>query len=90
MKIKSLIVAAVVALFATSSLSAKSLVVYFSRADENYGVGNITEGNTAILANPSAPPTQSDGMNHAIKSPLIIRNGAQSKTPRFTIICMIR
>ena len=49
MKIKSLIVAAVVALFATSSLSAKSLVIYFSRADENYGVGTITEGNTAIL-----------------------------------------
>ena len=45
MKIKSIIVAAVVALFATSSLSAKSLVIYFSRADENYGVGTITEGN---------------------------------------------
>ena len=60
MKIKSLIVAAVVALFATSSLSAKSLVVYFSRADENYGVGNITEGNTAILAKIIAQKTGSD------------------------------
>ena len=60
MKIKSLIVAAVVALFATSSLSAKSLVVYFSRADENYGVGNITEGNTAILAKMIAQKTGSD------------------------------
>ena len=60
MKIKSLIVAAIVALFATSSLSAKSLVVYFSRADENYGVGNITEGNTAILAKIIAQKTGSD------------------------------
>ena len=60
MKIKSLIVAGLVALFATSSLSAKSLVVYFSRADENYGVGNITEGNTAILAKMIAQKTGSD------------------------------
>ena len=60
MKIKSIILAAVVALFATSSLSAKSLVVYFSRADENYGVGNITEGNTAILAKMIAQKTGSD------------------------------
>lgn len=29
--------------------NSKSLVVYFSRADENYAVGNITEGNTAII-----------------------------------------
>ena len=28
----------------------KSLIVYFSRTGEQYGVGNITEGNTAILA----------------------------------------
>ena len=60
MKIKSIIVAAVVALFATSSLSAKSLVIYFSRADENYGVGTITEGNTAILAKMIAQKTGSD------------------------------
>ena len=60
MKIKSIILAAVVALFATSSLSAKSLVIYFSRADENYGVGNITEGNTAILAKMIAQKTGSD------------------------------
>ena len=60
MKIKSLIVAGLVALFATSSLSAKSLVIYFSRADENYGVGNITEGNTAILAKMIAQKTGSD------------------------------
>ena len=29
----------------------KTLVTYFSRGDENYGVGNITVGNTEILAN---------------------------------------
>jgi len=28
----------------------KVLVVFFSRADENYGVGNITKGNTRIVA----------------------------------------
>ena len=68
MKIKSLIVAALVALLvSTSSTTAlfaqsksKSLVVYFSRTDENYGVGNITEGNTAILAKMIAQKTGSD------------------------------
>ena len=68
MKIKSLIVAGLVALLvSTSSTTAlfaqsksKSLVVYFSRADENYGVGNITEGNTAILAKMIAQKTGSD------------------------------
>lgn len=28
----------------------KELVIYFSRADENYGVGNIKVGNTEIIA----------------------------------------
>lgn len=28
----------------------KVLVVYFSKTGEQYGVGNITEGNTAIIA----------------------------------------
>ena len=68
MKIKSLIVAGLVALLvSTSSTTAlfaqsksKSLVVYFSRADENYGVGNITEGNTAFLAKMIAQKTGSD------------------------------
>ena len=54
MKIKSIIAAALVALLAATSAFAqgksKSLVVYFSRANENYGVGTISEGNTAILA----------------------------------------
>lgn len=35
---------------AEKSTTAKSLVVYFSHTGENYGVGVITEGNTAILA----------------------------------------
>ncbi len=28
----------------------KSIVIYFSRADENYGVGYITKGNTEVIA----------------------------------------
>lgn len=64
MKIKSIIVAALVALLAATSAFAqgksKSLVVYFSRADENYGVGTISEGNTAILAKMIAQKTGSD------------------------------
>ena len=28
----------------------KSLVIYFSRADENYAVGYITKGNTEIIS----------------------------------------
>lgn len=28
----------------------KSLIIYFSRADENYAVGNIDKGNTEIIA----------------------------------------
>ena len=64
MKIKSIIAAALVALLAVTSEFAqgksKSLVVYFSRADENYGVGTITEGNTAILAKMIASKTGSD------------------------------
>lgn len=68
MKIKSIIAAVLVALVvstgSTTTLFAqgksKSLVVYFSRADENYGVGTISEGNTAILAKMIASKTGSD------------------------------
>ena len=64
MKIKSIIAAVLVALLAATSTFAqeksKSLVVYFSRADENYGVGTISEGNTAILAKMIASKTGSD------------------------------
>ncbi len=28
----------------------KSLIIYFSRADENYNTGNITKGNTEVVA----------------------------------------
>lgn len=38
----------------------KSLVVVFSRADENYSVGYITKGNTMILAEMIASRTGSD------------------------------
>ena len=51
-------------LFATGGLMAqeksKSLVVYFSLAGEQYAVGNITEGNTAIIAKMIAEETGAD------------------------------
>lgn len=61
---KRIIVAIIVALMAVGSVFAqgksKSLVVYFSRADENYSVGNITEGNTAVIAKMIAEKTGAD------------------------------
>jgi len=38
----------------------KSLVVYYSRTGENYAVGNIVEGNTAIVAKMIAEKTGAD------------------------------
>lgn len=38
----------------------KVLVVYFSRTGENYGVGNIKEGNTKIVAEMIATQTKGD------------------------------
>lgn len=38
----------------------KILVVYFSRTGEQYSVGNITEGNTAIIAKMIAEQTKAD------------------------------
>lgn len=38
----------------------KNLIVYFSRAGEQYSVGNITEGNTAIVAKMIAEKTGGD------------------------------
>ena len=60
MKIKSLIALALVGIMSLASLSAKSLVVYYSRVDENYSVGNISEGNTAVIAKMIAKATGSD------------------------------
>ncbi|MBQ8481186.1 MAG: NAD(P)H-dependent oxidoreductase [Alphaproteobacteria bacterium] len=38
----------------------KALVVYFSRTGEQYSVGNITEGNTAVIAKMIAEQTGAD------------------------------
>lgn len=38
----------------------KGLVVYFSRTGEQYSVGNITEGNTAIIAKMVSEQTKAD------------------------------
>ena len=43
-----------------SSAEAKSLVLIFSRADENYGVGYVEKGNTMILAEMIAEKTNSE------------------------------
>ena len=40
--------------------NSKVLVVYFSRTGEQYSVGNITEGNTAIVAKMIAEKTKGD------------------------------
>ena len=40
--------------------SGKALVVYYSRTGENYAVGNIAEGNTAIVAKMIAQRTGAD------------------------------
>ena len=44
----------------TSSADKKILVVYFSRTGEEYGLGNITKGNTAIVAEYIAKKTSAD------------------------------
>ena len=44
----------------TSPKNQKVLVVYFSRTGEQYSVGNITEGNTAIIAKMIAAKTGGD------------------------------
>ena len=44
----------------TAAATAESLVVYFSRAGENYDVGYIEEGNTAILAKMIVEATDAD------------------------------
>lgn len=38
----------------------KSLIIYFSRADENYAVGNVLKGNTEVIAEKIQKITQGD------------------------------
>ena len=47
---KKLILTLLLGGLAMTGANAKSLVVYFSRTGENYNVGVIKEGNTAIVA----------------------------------------
>lgn len=60
MKLKTVLAMLFAALVTAGSASAKSLVVYFSHTGENYAVGKITEGNTAIVAKMIAAKTGSD------------------------------
>lgn len=46
----------------------KTLVVYFSRTGEQYSVGNITEGNTAIIAKMIAEQTGADMFEVKVKN----------------------
>lgn len=48
--------------------SKKVLVAYFSRTGEQYGVGNITEGNTAIVAKIIAEKTNGDLFEIKVKN----------------------
>ena len=41
----------------------KTLVVYFSRADENYNVGTVEIGNTELLAKEIIAKTGADEFN---------------------------
>lgn len=43
-----------------TSVNSKTLVVFFSRTGENYGVGNIEKGNTHIIADMIAKETNAD------------------------------
>ena len=52
--------ALVLTLSFTACAEAKSIVIVYSRADENYGVGNITVGNTMKLAQIIAEKTGSE------------------------------
>lgn len=45
---------------ATSSTPATSIVIYFSRGDEEYAVGTVAEGNTKLLADEIARQTGAD------------------------------
>ncbi len=56
-----LVLVFVVSLFGVSGAAdAKSLVIIFSRADENYNVGYVQEGNTMVLAKMIAQKTGSE------------------------------
>ena len=44
------------------------LVEYFSRADENYGVGVVKKGNTEIIAEMIAEETGADAQNNQSKA----------------------
>ena len=54
------LLALLISIFMLSPAYAKSLVVVFSRADENYSVGKIEKGNTMILAEYIADKTGSE------------------------------
>ena len=51
-----------------SMTNSKSLVVYFSKTGEQYSVGNITEGNTAIIAEMIAKKTGADMFEVKVKN----------------------
>ena len=54
---KKIILVLITLFIGVSMAEAKSLVAYFSRADENYSVGTIEKGNTEIIAEMIAEKT---------------------------------
>ena len=57
---KKIILSVLCGMFMLMSANAKSIVIYFSRADENYGVGTVSKGNTEVLAEIIAQETGSE------------------------------
>ena len=50
----------------------KSLIIYFSRADENYSVGYIEKGNTEVIAEYIKEFTLSDMIKIEPLNPLVL------------------
>lgn len=53
----------------TMNIEQKVLVAFFSRADENYGVGYIEKGNTHIVADMIAEQTQGESFHIETETP---------------------
>lgn len=70
----SILLATAVMTGAAMAQTKKNLVVYFSLAGEQYNVGNITEGNTSIVAKMIAAETDADLFELETVKPYSIQN----------------
>lgn len=91
---KKLILTLLLGGLAMTGANAKSLVVYFSRAGENYNVGVIKEGNTAIVAKMIAEKNGADTFEivpekpypHSYNECIKVAKDEQSKKARPAIV----